>query len=121
MVSMGDFNSKIGRIEGLEFNNPILNENEASFTRFVGDHGLVIVNTLPFATKKFTRFPYWGDDRAKSVLDYALVDSNFISNVSRFVVVEPPRFDFELDHVLIECNVSIALLKVLPRTLYFIP
>ena len=108
VVSMGDYNSKVGRIDGLEFNNPILNENEASFTRFVGDHGLVIVNTLPFATKKFTRFPYRGDERSKSVLDYALVDSNFVSSISDFDVVEPPRFDFESDHALIECKISVA-------------
>ena len=47
VVAMGDFNSKIGVVPGLEGNRPDKNRNEPMFQTFVSEVNLFILNTLP--------------------------------------------------------------------------
>ena len=56
VLAMGDFNSRIGQIRGLEGNTPDVNRNGPMFTSFIEQASLVIINTLPIAKGLFTRF-----------------------------------------------------------------
>ena len=47
ILAMGDFNSHVGQIHGLEGNKPQVNDNEPMFTGFIEEVNLSIINTLP--------------------------------------------------------------------------
>ena len=49
VLAMGDFNSRVGQIPGLEQNHPGLNKNTPMFMNFIQQANLVIINTLPVA------------------------------------------------------------------------
>ena len=56
VVCMGDFNSRVGRLPGLEGNTPDVNKNGPMFINFITQANLVIMNTLPVSKGLFTRF-----------------------------------------------------------------
>ena len=97
VLCMGDFNSRIGRVSGLEGNTPDLNKNSPMFFNFVTQANLVIMNTLPVARGLFTRFMRG----SASVLDYGLIDSDHVNTVTSFVIDEEARYDFGSDHALL--------------------
>ena len=102
ILAMGDFNSKIGQIPGLEDNSPIVNRNEPMFNGFITDVNLYIINTLPICHKVFTRF----DGDKKSLLDYGLIYVDHVHCVRSFTIDEDARFACGSDHALIECVIS---------------
>ena len=97
VVCMGDFNSRIGRLPGLEGNNPDVNKNGPMFINFVTQANLVIMNTLPVAKGLFTRFM----NGSQSLLDYGLVDSSHVNTVTSFVIDAEARYDCGSDHALL--------------------
>ena len=56
ILAMGDFNSRVGRIPGLEGNTPDTNRNSPMFFNFLQEANLLIINTLPISKGLFTRF-----------------------------------------------------------------
>ena len=56
VICMGDFNTRVGRIQGLENNTPDHNQNTPMFLNFLNEVNLMIINTLPVAKGVFTRF-----------------------------------------------------------------
>ena len=52
IIGLGDFNSKIGQVNGLEGNNPDRNTNAPLFLNFIQEANLFIMNTLPIAKEK---------------------------------------------------------------------
>ena len=109
VIAMGDFNARVGRIPGLEANHPDVNRNEPMFLGFVSEVNMFIMNTLPMAKGLFTRFMDGkGQLGTSSLLDYGLIDSDHVSNVTSFVIDEQARFDAGSDHALIECEIILS-------------
>ena len=103
VIAMGDFNSRVGRIPGLEFNIPHMNRNAPMFLNFLAEINLMIMSTLPIAKGTFTRFMDSSGGRgSRSLLDYGLIDSDQSHTVTSFVIDEAARFDCGSDHALLE-------------------
>ena len=70
VLAMGDFNSRVGNITGLEANTPDTNMNTPMFLNFASEVNMLIINTLPVAKGLFTRFMNSsGQPGTKSLLD----------------------------------------------------
>ena len=109
VIAMGDFNSKIGVIPGLEGNRPEKNRNEPMFQSFISEVNLFILNTLPTSRGVFTRF--MGDrnqPETSSLLDYGLIDSDHIHSCTSFIIDDQARFDCGSDHALLECDIVLG-------------
>ena len=124
MFALGDFNSRVGQVKGLEGNTPDTNMNTPMFLDFTQQVNLLIVNTLPIARGLFTRFmDNSGRPRSQSLLDYGLIDDEHANNVTSFVIDEDARFgclrplithsniyssryDYGSDHALLECTLQ---------------
>ena len=46
-MGMGDFNTRVGQLKGLENNTPDTNRNSPMFFTFLKETNLLIINTLP--------------------------------------------------------------------------
>ena len=106
ILAMGDFNSRVGQVTGLEGNTPDTNRNQPMFMSFITEVNLFIVNSLPISQGLFTRF--MGNSSlpgTKSLLDYALVDSDHVNNVSSFIIDKQARYECGSDHALLQCDV----------------
>ena len=102
VVSLGDFNSRVGVINGLEGNTPDTNQNTPMFLNFISQVNLTIINTLPVARGLFTRFMNNSDlPGSKSLLDYGLVDNDHVHTVTSFTIDEDARYDAGTDHALL--------------------
>ena len=53
VLGMGDFNSRIGRIHGLEENTPDINKKGQMYINFVTQANVVILNTLSHPALSF--------------------------------------------------------------------
>ena len=108
VISMGDFNTRVGQLPGLENNKPDTNRNFPMFMNFITEVNLFILNTLPTSKGLFTRFMggHNGPDGA-SLLDYGLIDGDHVGNVCSFVIDDQARFDCGSDHALLECEISL--------------
>ena len=107
VLAMGDFNSRVGSIPGLEGNTPGTNQNTPRFLNFINEVNLVIINTLPMAKGLFTRFmDSSGRPGTKSLIDYGLIDDEHSNTVTTFIIDEEARFDCGSDHALLECIVE---------------
>ena len=104
VFALGDFNSWIGQVKGLEGNHPDYNRNSPRFLRFLEEVNLVVINTLPLAKGLFTWFDDFGG-RRPSVLDYGLIDRDKAALVTSFVIDEDARFSCGSDHALLLCNI----------------
>ena len=102
VLAMGDFNTHVGEIPGLEGNHPDVNRNYSMFTNFLSDSNLVIINTLDLCDGLFTRFKR----QQKSLLDYGLIDGDHVQKVNSFKVDTDARFDCMTDHALLECEIE---------------
>ena len=102
ILAMGDFNTRVGRLQGLDGNTPDVNRNYPMFMSFIADLNMVIINTLPLSTGLFTRFK--GTQR--SLIDYGLVDGDHVHNIISFNIDDDARFDCFSDHALLECTVQ---------------
>ena len=101
-LAMGDFNTRLGAIPGLEGNLVDRNRNAPMFLRFVEQVNLTIINTLPLARGLFTRFMDSGPSAgSKSLLDYGLIDSDHVNTVTSFIIDEEARFGCGSDHALL--------------------
>ena len=106
IISMGDFNSRIGNMQGLEFNTPDTNRNAPMFLNFVSEVNLMIMNTLPISKGTFTRFmDSSGTPGSQSLLDYGLIDAEFSHTVTSFVIDQDARVECGSDHALLECEI----------------
>ena len=106
ILALGDFNSRIGRVPGLEFNTPDTNDNAPMFLNFINVTNLVIINTLPIAKGQFTWFMNrTGRQGPKSLLDYGLIDHTSADSVTSFAIDENARFAAGSDHALLECSI----------------
>ena len=109
VIAMGDFNSKIGVIPGLEENRPDKNKNEPMFKCFITEVNLFILNTLPTCKGIFTRF--MGNSPqpdSMSLLDYGLIDSDSVNCCTSFTIDDQARFDCGSDHALLECEIVLG-------------
>ena len=102
---MGDFNSKIGTVPGLENNTPGTNMNTPMFLNFLNSANLIIINSLPVSKGLFTRFMD-GSNRPGTLIDYGLVDPDHVHTVTSFVIDSDARFDCGSDHALLEATVT---------------
>ena len=104
VLAMGDFNSRVGCIQGLEGNTPDHNQNTPMFLNFLRAVNLLIINTLPIAKGLFTRFlDSSGRPGTRSLLDYGLIDHDNANTVTSFVIDESARTECGSDHALLEC------------------
>ena len=109
VIAMGDFNSKVGVIPGLEGNRPEKNKNEPMFQTFISEVNLFILNTLPTSKGVFTRFMGDGNQpETSSLLDYGLIDSDHIHSCTSFTIDDQARFDCGSDHALLECDIVLG-------------
>ena len=116
VMAMGDFNSRVGTIPGLEFNVPSTNRNTPMFMNFLSEVSLMIMNTLPITRGTFTRFmDSSGRPGSRSLLDYGLIDCDQSHTVTSFVIDESARFDCGSDHALLECQV---VFDAVPRVVW---
>ena len=71
ILALGDFNTRVGQLPGLEQNTPDTNKNFPMFMTFIQSAGLVIINTLPITKGVFTRFMNGSNlPGTRSLLDY---------------------------------------------------
>ena len=102
-LALGDFNSRIGQVQGLEGNTPDTNLNTPMFLNFLHTANLIIINTLPVSKGLFTRFMDGsGRPGSKALLDYGLIDADHCHTVTSFVIDSEARFDAGTDHALLE-------------------
>ena len=101
ILCLGDMNSRVGQIPGLEENTPDVNKNGPMFLNFITQASLVILNTLPLAKGLFTRFMSSGQTGTQSLLDYGMVDSDHVNTVSSFVIDAEARYGCGTDHALL--------------------
>ena len=103
VLALGDFNTRVGAIPGLEGNTPDINQNTPMFMSFVTEVNMIILNTLPISKGLFTRFmDNSGLPGTRSLLDYGLVDGDHQNTVTSFTIDEDARFDCGSDHALLE-------------------
>lgn len=108
MVSLGDYNTRVGCVPGLEENTPDLNKNTPMFINFLQQVNLLIINTLPISQGLFTRFMNQsGLPGSRSLLDYGLIDAEKINTVTSFIIDDNARFACGTDHALLECQVEL--------------
>ena len=105
VFALGDFNSWIGQVAGLEGNHPDHNRNSVRFIRFLEEVNLTIINTLPVSRGLFSWFDDYGS-RRPSLIDYGLIDKGRESLVTSFVIDEEARFKCGSDHALLLCNIQ---------------
>ena len=109
IIAMGDFNSRVGRIPGLENNTPDTNRNSPMFFNFLEQINLLIINTFPISKGLFTRFQ---DSeyrtKSKSILDYGLIDDGSAHTVTSFVIDEKARYAAGSDHALLHCKIKFS-------------
>ena len=98
-LAMGDFNTRVGDIPGLEGNTPDTNANYPMFVNLLSQVNMTIINPLPQSRGLFTRFM----NGSRSLLDYGLIDNDHVNNVTSFVIDEDARFEAGSDHALLEC------------------
>ena len=104
VMALGDFNTRVGQIPGLEANHPSINKNTPMFLDFIKQANLVIINTLPVSHGLFSRF--MGDSSENGVLlDYGLVDSDHVQNITSFIIDENARYDAGSDHALLVATI----------------
>ena len=104
---MGDFNTRVGSIPGLEDYTPDTNQNTPMFLNFVSEVNMVIINSLPVSKGLFTRYmDSSGLPGTKSLLDYGLIDGDHVNTVTSFTIDEDARFDCGSDHALLECSLE---------------
>ena len=101
ILAMGDFNTHVGCISGLENNHEGVNRNEPMFMNFLKEVNLVILNALPLCKEVFT----WFKGSRKSLLDYGLVDGDSVRYVTSFTIDEKARHACGSDHALLECKI----------------
>jgi hypothetical protein len=105
VLALGDFNSRVGAIPGLEGNTPDTNRNTPLFMNFIREVNLVIINTLPISKGLFTRFmDSSGRPGTRSLLDYGLIDGEHTDTVTTFIIDEEARHAAGTDHALLECD-----------------
>ena len=107
-IAMGDFNTRVGELQGLAGNTPDTNNNFPMFMNFITQVNMTIINTLPIARGLFTRFmDSSGRPGSKSLLDYGLVDTDHVNSVTSFVIDEDARYAAGSDHALLQCVVEV--------------
>ena len=107
ILAMGDFNTRVGVIPGLEGNTPDHNQNTPLFFNFLNEINLLIINTLPVAKGLFTRFlDSSGRPGSRSLLDYGLIDHEKADSVTSFVIDADARVECGSDHALLECTIT---------------
>ena len=106
ILALCDFNTRVGRLKGMEENLPDVNNNYPMFLNFIESSNLVIVNTLPVSRGLFTRFMDNSElSGSKSVLDYCLRDADSVNTVSSFIIDSNARFKCGSDHALLEATI----------------
>ena len=106
ILALGDFNSRIGQMPGLEFNTPDMNDNSSMFLTFLNETNMLIINSMPIARGQFTRFMSTGSHRSSSLLDYGLIDYESSSTMTSFVIDLEARFKAGSDHALLNCDLN---------------
>ena len=107
VIALGDFNSKVGKIPGLEGNHDGENSNTNLFKTFVKSLNLVILNTLPICEGLFTHFVERDDGPDKeSVLDYGLADPDLSPYITSFVIDADSRYSCGTDHALLLVSID---------------
>ena len=108
VLSLGNYNTRVGCIPGLEENTPDLNKNSPMFLNFLQQVSLLIINTLPISQGVFTRFmDQSGQPGTRSLLDFGLIDADKANTVTSFIIDENARFACGTDHALLECKIEL--------------
>ena len=110
VLALGDFNSRVGAIPGLEGNTPDHNRNTPMFLTFLQEVNLLIINTLPIAKGLFTRFmDSSGRPGTRSLIDYGLIDHDKSNTVTSFIIDDSARVDTGSDHAVLECTIEFTV------------
>ena len=111
VLALGDFNSRVGAITGLEGNTPDHNRNTPMFLTFLNEVNLIIINTLPIAKGLFTRFmDSSGRHGTQSLLDYGLIDHDKSNTVTSFIIDDAARVATGSDHAVLECTIEFNIM-----------
>ena len=105
VLAMGDFNTRVGKLPGLEWNDDVVNPNYSHFLNFLDQVNMIIINTLPISKGQFTRF--MDCNNSKSLIDFGLIDDHHVNNVTSFIIDEDARYDCGSDHALLECTIQL--------------
>ena len=109
VLALGDFNSRVGLLPGLEGNTPDTNLNAPMFLNFICEVNMVIINTLPISRGLFTRFMDSSNlPGTRSLLDYGAIDSDHVDTVTTFLIDEDARHACGSDHALLECDLEFS-------------
>ena len=119
VLALGDFNSRVGAIPGLEGNTPDHNRNTPRFLTFLNEVNLMIINTLPIAKGLFTRFfDSSGRPGTQSLLDYGLIDHDKSNTITSFIIDGAARVDSGSDHAVLECTIDFNVVPKLTWSLH---
>ena len=109
VLALGDFNSRVGLLPGLEGNTPNTNLNAPMFLNFICEVNMVIINTLPISRGLFTRFMDSSNlPGTRSLLDYGAIDTDHVDTVTTFLIDEDARHACGSDHALLECDLEFS-------------
>ena len=109
VLALGDFNSRVGLLPGLEGNTPDTNLNAPMFLNFICEVNMVIINTLPISRGLFTRFMDSSNlPGTRSLLDYGAINSDHVDTVTTFLIDEDARHACGSDHALLECDLEFS-------------
>ena len=119
VLALGDFNSRVGAIPGLEGNTPDHNRNTPRFLTFLNEVNLMIINTLPIAKGLFTRFfDSSGRPGTQSLLDYGLIDHDKSNTITSFIIDGAARVDSGSDNSVLECTIDFNIVPKLTWSLH---
>ena len=109
ILSLGDYNTRIGHHPGLEGNTPDQNQNAPMFLTFLEEVDLLILNTLPMCKEVFTRFIDGPSGvKFKSLLDYGLISQDKVDYVTSFAIDKEARIRCGSDHALLDCTIRFS-------------
>ena len=109
IFSLGDYNTRLGQVPGLENNTPDTNPNTPMFLTFLEEVNLLVLNTLPMCKEVFTRFMDGPSGiRSRALLDYGLISEEKMNYVSSFAIDQDARVACGSDHALLDCTIKFS-------------
>ena len=114
IIIVGDFNGWTGVQQGMEKNNPSVNENGRLLLDFINDEEMFMLNRLNTTNEVFTRAHYSSTGRllSQSCLDYALISKEAKIGKWTFNLVEVnDQLGIKTDHKLLKITGEVNVVR----------